>query len=185
MGAGSSAVDQPLRPGGARRRLRRGGYATEDAARGHWSALASIPIARVAWTHDGSGLAQALTVAAKTLGVEDWLGTYAEAKPGSYVHDGAVSVTYWVQEWPRERAWCTALVPALADGSHRRSFGMIYEPLGSRTAEHAGYPTVTGDAQTPDVRPRKPDLLLAPRPPRRLTERGITESAPEPNFARR
>jgi hypothetical protein len=105
-------VDQPLRPGGARRRLRRGGYATEDATRGHWSAFASIPIARVAWTHDGSGLAQALTVAAKTLGVEDW---------------------------PREWAWCTALVPALADGSHRRSFGMIYESLGPRTAEHAGY----------------------------------------------
>lgn len=62
---------------------------------------------------------------------------YAEAKPGSYVHDGAVSVTYWVQEWPREQAWCTALGPVLADGSHRRSFGMIYEPLSPRTAERA------------------------------------------------
>jgi hypothetical protein len=60
---------------------------------------------------------------------------YAEARPGSYVHDGAVSVTYWVQEWPRQQAWCTVLGPVLADGSHQRSFGMIFEPLSPRTAE--------------------------------------------------
>lgn len=60
---------------------------------------------------------------------------YAEARPGSYVHDGAVSVTYWVQEWPRQQAWCTVLGPVLADGSHQRSFGMVFEPLSPRSAE--------------------------------------------------
>jgi hypothetical protein len=60
---------------------------------------------------------------------------YAEARPGSYVHDGAVTVSYWVQDWPRSHAWCTALGPLLADGSHRRSFGMIFEPLNPRAAE--------------------------------------------------
>ena len=61
---------------------------------------------------------------------------YTEAKPGSYVHDGAASVTYYVQEWPSE-AWCTALGPLLADGSCRRSVSMIYEPLPPREAERA------------------------------------------------
>jgi hypothetical protein len=36
---------------------------------------------------------------------------------------------------PRSHAWCTALGPLLADGSHRRSFGMIFEPLNPRAAE--------------------------------------------------
>jgi hypothetical protein len=61
---------------------------------------------------------------------------YAEAKPGVYLHDGAASVTYWVHEWPRGHAYCTTLASLLAEGSHhRRSFGMIFEPLGPRQAE--------------------------------------------------
>jgi hypothetical protein len=62
---------------------------------------------------------------------------YAEARPGSYVHDGAESVSYWIREWSRAQAFCTALGPLLADGSHQRSFGMIFEPLGPRAAERA------------------------------------------------
>ena len=60
---------------------------------------------------------------------------YAEAKPGVYLHDGTASVTYWVHDWPRSQAFCTALAPLLGEGSHRRSFCMILEPLGPRQAE--------------------------------------------------
>jgi hypothetical protein len=60
---------------------------------------------------------------------------YAEAKPGVYLHDGAASVTYWVHEWPRGQVYCTSLASLLAEGSHRRSFCMIIEPLGPRQAE--------------------------------------------------
>ena len=62
---------------------------------------------------------------------------YAEARPGSYLHDGAESVTYWVEQWPREQAYATVLSPLLGDGSHPRSFGIIFEPLSPRRAEHA------------------------------------------------
>jgi hypothetical protein len=47
-----------------------------------------------------------------------------------------VSVSYWVQEWPRS-AYCTALAPLLSDSSARRSFALVYEPLGPRAAERA------------------------------------------------
>ncbi len=59
----------------------------------------------------------------------------AEARPGMYLHDGGASVTYWVQDWPRSQVYCTALAPLLGDGCHRRSFSMVIEPLGPRTAE--------------------------------------------------
>ncbi len=59
----------------------------------------------------------------------------AEARPGMYLHDGATSVSYWVHSWPRSQVYCTALAPLLGDGLHRRSFGMIIEPLSPRTAE--------------------------------------------------
>jgi hypothetical protein len=59
---------------------------------------------------------------------------YAEARPGLYLHDGAASASYWVHDWPRQ-AYCTALAPLLGDGSHRRSFSMVFEPLGPRAAE--------------------------------------------------
>jgi hypothetical protein len=60
---------------------------------------------------------------------------YAEARPGVYLHDGAASASYWVHEWPRGQVYCTALASLLAEGSHRRSFGLIIEPLGPRQAE--------------------------------------------------
>jgi hypothetical protein len=60
---------------------------------------------------------------------------YAEAKPGTYLHDGAISVTYWVQDWPRSQTWCTALAPLLAGGTARRSLSLIAEPLAPRAAE--------------------------------------------------
>jgi Putative type VII ESX secretion system translocon, EccE len=60
---------------------------------------------------------------------------YTEAQPGVYLHDGAASVTYWVQEWPRSQAYCTALAPLLGEGHHRRSFSLVFEPLSPRAAE--------------------------------------------------
>ena len=68
-----------------------------------------------------------------------WPGpVYAEARPGTYIHDGAVSVSYWVQSWPRSQAYCTALAPLLGDGQPPpvRSRWCI-EPLGPRAAERA------------------------------------------------
>jgi Putative type VII ESX secretion system translocon, EccE len=62
---------------------------------------------------------------------------HAEALPGSYRHDGAVSVSYWVSEWPRAGAYCTVLAPLLADGAARRSFSIVVEPLPPRAAERA------------------------------------------------
>src|SRR5262249_34863414 len=62
---------------------------------------------------------------------------YAEARPGSYLHDGAESVTYWVEQWPRDQAYPTVLGPLLGDGGHRRSLAMVFEPLGPRRAERA------------------------------------------------
>jgi hypothetical protein len=62
---------------------------------------------------------------------------HAEALPGRYVHDGGVSVSYWVQAWPRSRTYCTALAPLLADAGTRRSLALIFEPLSPRTAERA------------------------------------------------
>lgn len=64
---------------------------------------------------------------------EDAGPVYAEARPGSYVHDGAESATYVVGQWPAE-AYATVLAPLLGDGRHRRSFGLLYEPLGPRQA---------------------------------------------------
>ena len=62
---------------------------------------------------------------------------HAQAQPGRYVHDGALSVSYWVEGWPQSGAFCTSLAPLLADAASRRSFGMVYEPLGPRAAERA------------------------------------------------
>ncbi len=62
---------------------------------------------------------------------------HAEALPGRYVHDGGVSASYWVQEWPRSQAWCTVLAPLLAGGGARRAVSLVYEPLPPRAAERA------------------------------------------------
>jgi hypothetical protein len=59
----------------------------------------------------------------------------AQADPGRYVHDGGVSVTYWIQDWPRHQVYATALMPLLAESLHRRSFSIHAEPLGPRSAE--------------------------------------------------
>jgi hypothetical protein len=59
----------------------------------------------------------------------------AEAHAGSYVHDGAVSTTYWVHDWPRSQVFSTALAPLLGEGKYRRAFSLHVEPLGPREAE--------------------------------------------------
>jgi hypothetical protein len=59
----------------------------------------------------------------------------AQASAGSYVHDGAESVTYWVHSWPRNQIYSTALGPLLGEGTHRRAFSLHFEPLGPRVAE--------------------------------------------------
>lgn len=59
----------------------------------------------------------------------------AEAQPGRYVHDGAVSTTYWVHDWPRSKVFSTALAPLLGEGQYRRAFSLHVEPLGPREAE--------------------------------------------------
>jgi hypothetical protein len=59
----------------------------------------------------------------------------AEARPGSYAHDGAYSVSYVVHDWPRNQVFSTALAPLLGEGAHRRSFSLHVEPLGPRKAE--------------------------------------------------
>ncbi|WP_306211043.1 SCO6880 family protein [Actinoplanes sp. RD1] len=59
----------------------------------------------------------------------------AIAEPGSYVHDGAQSVTFWVHDWPRNEVYATALAPLLGEGQHRRAFSLHVEPLGPRQAE--------------------------------------------------
>jgi hypothetical protein len=59
----------------------------------------------------------------------------AQANPGSYQHDGAWSVTYWVADWPRHHVPATALAPLLAESTHRRAVSLHVEPLGPREAE--------------------------------------------------
>lgn len=59
----------------------------------------------------------------------------AQAKPGSYVHDGATSVTYWVHDWPRNQVYSTVLGPLLGEGEHRRAVSVHIEPLAPRMAE--------------------------------------------------
>jgi len=59
----------------------------------------------------------------------------AIARPGSYQHDGAHSVTYWVASWPRHQVPATALAPLLAESTHRRTVSLHIEPLGPRQAE--------------------------------------------------
>jgi hypothetical protein len=59
----------------------------------------------------------------------------AESAPGSYIHDGGRSVTYWVHDWPRSQVYSTALAPLLGEGQHRRAFSLHLAPLGPREAE--------------------------------------------------
>ncbi|GIE86830.1 SCO6880 family protein [Actinoplanes regularis] len=59
----------------------------------------------------------------------------AEAKPGCYVHDGGLSATFWVHNWPRNEVYATVLAPLLGEGHHRRAFSFYVAPLGPRQAE--------------------------------------------------
>lgn len=59
----------------------------------------------------------------------------AQANAGTYAHDGATSVTYWVYNWPKHQVPATCLAPLLGEGAHRRSFSMHIEPLSPRIAE--------------------------------------------------
>jgi hypothetical protein len=59
----------------------------------------------------------------------------AIAHPGSYQHDGAWSVTYWITDWPRHQVPATALAPLLAESPHHRAVSLHVEPLGPREAE--------------------------------------------------
>ncbi|GGK82106.1 lipoprotein [Sphaerisporangium melleum] len=59
----------------------------------------------------------------------------AEARSGSYLHDGAQTVSYVVHDWPRHQVYSTALAPLLGEGDHRRAFSLHVEPLGPRKAE--------------------------------------------------
>jgi hypothetical protein len=77
------------------------------------------------------------STSALTAGVDPALAgpAAAEAKAGAYVHDGALSVTYWVHDWPRNQVYSTVLAPLLGEGQHRRAFSLHIEPLGPRDAE--------------------------------------------------
>jgi hypothetical protein len=61
----------------------------------------------------------------------------AISEPGCYKHDGALSVTYWVNAWPSNQIYATSLAPLLAESGHRRSFSIHIEPLAPRTAARA------------------------------------------------
>ena len=99
---------------------------------------------------------------------------YAEARPGTYLHDGAVSSSYWVHSWPGE-AYSTALGPLLGDGSHRRSFAVVYEPLGPRAAEKAVMRERT--ARHVAVRMRQRTGQVVPEHERAAMERALGQDA--------
>jgi len=99
---------------------------------------------------------------------------YAEAWPGAYLHDGAVSVSYWVHSWPGE-AYCTALGPLLGDGGHRRSLSVVYEPLGPRAAEKAVMRERT--ARHVAVRMRQRTGQVVPEHERAAVDRALGQDA--------
>ena len=99
---------------------------------------------------------------------------YAEARAGTYLHDGAVSASYWVHSWPGQ-AYSTALGPLLGDGSHRRSFGMIFEPLSPRTAQRAVMRERT--ARHVAVRMRQRTGQIVPEHERAAMERALGQDA--------
>jgi hypothetical protein len=99
---------------------------------------------------------------------------YAETRPGTYLHDGAVSASYWVHSWPTQ-AYSTALGPLLGDGSHRRSFAVVYEPLSPRTAERAVMRERT--ARHVAVRMRQRTGQIVPEHERAAMERALSQDA--------
>ncbi|KJS59707.1 SCO6880 family protein [Streptomyces rubellomurinus] len=59
----------------------------------------------------------------------------AHAWRGRYEHDGAVSVTYAVHSWPKNKVYATALAPLLGEGKYRRTLNLHFEPRSPRAAE--------------------------------------------------
>ncbi|MFF2075399.1 SCO6880 family protein [Kitasatospora sp. NPDC058162] len=59
----------------------------------------------------------------------------AESWRGRYEHDGAVSVTFSVHSWPKNKVYSTALAPLLGEGKYRRSLNLHIEPRSPRAAE--------------------------------------------------
>ncbi len=100
---------------------------------------------------------------------------HAQSHPGRYVHDGAVSVSYWVEGWPRSGAFCTSLAPLLADATSRRLFGMVFEPLGPRAAERAVMRERT--ARHVAVRMRQRTGQVVPEHERAAMERAASQDA--------
>lgn len=99
----------------------------------------------------------------------------AEARPASYVHDGAHSVTYWIQDWPRSQVFSTVLAPLLGEGAHRRTFSMHIEPLGPREAERDVMRERT--ARSVAVRMRQKTGQIVPEHERKALERADAQDA--------
>jgi hypothetical protein len=99
----------------------------------------------------------------------------AEAKPGSYAHDGAHSVTYWVHDWPRNQVYSTVLAPLLGEGQHRRAFSLHVEPLGPREAEREVMKERT--ARSVAVRMRQRTGQIVPEHEQAALDRARTQDA--------
>ncbi|WP_374629120.1 SCO6880 family protein [Frankia sp. AgPm24] len=79
----------------------------------------------------------------------------AEAKLGSYHHDGGYSVTYQVYEWPRSPVAAGGLVPVLrSTATARRAIAMLYEPLPPSQAERAVMGDITRSSFSVSMRQR-------------------------------
>ncbi|MCK9897415.1 SCO6880 family protein [Frankia sp. AgB32] len=79
----------------------------------------------------------------------------AEAKLGSYHHDGGYSVTYQVYEWPRSPVAAGGLVPVLrSTATARRAIAMVYEPLPPSEAERAVLGDITRSSFSVSMRQR-------------------------------
>ncbi|CAO5193432.1 Integral membrane protein [Frankia sp. AiPs1] len=79
----------------------------------------------------------------------------AEAKLGSYHHDGGYSVTYQVYEWPRSPVAAGGLVPVLrSTATARRAVALLYEPLPPAEAERAVLGDITRSSFSVSLRQR-------------------------------
>lgn len=84
----------------------------------------------------------------------------AEAKLGSYQHDGGYSVTYQVYEWPRSPVAAGGLVPVLrSTATARRAIAMVYEPLPPSQAERAVLGDITRSSFSVSMRQRTGGLV--------------------------
>ena len=141
--------------------------AFDPGAQAHLSARRAA--AAAAWGRGAAGTAPPPGISLDLAGP-----VYAEARPGTYLHDGAVSASYWVHSWPGQ-AYSTALGPLLGDGSHRRSFAIVFEPLGPRAAEKAVMRERT--ARHVAVRMRQRTGQIVPEHERAAMERALGQDA--------